>query len=121
MFANEREIENWMALFSGDHIAGPEPGQMPVAAMAARSLAALKDWTNANSDGWPYWKKPQAAAKRLLDLLHAADRRAWDGDWTDLDQADLDAALRPVKSFLTRQGADWREVLPAPDRRGSAP
>lgn len=111
MFANERDIDDWVTMFSGQHPAGPEPGQMPVAERAARLLRDLKDWTNANSDGWPYWKKPVNAATKLIELLRGLDSRLYDGNFTDASQDDLKAALTPIKRMLTTHGADWREVL----------
>jgi hypothetical protein len=79
---------------------------------AARKLASLVDWTNDNSDGWPYWSKPSTASKKLQHaILSELDsiRRGFTNP--DLDPEELGKLLRPVKAFLTRNGADWREVL----------
>lgn len=83
----------------------------PNGAKAAEALQYLMDWTNDNSDGWPYWSKPSNAAKRLQEWLSGWRQRYTRNDTTDLTDAELSAMLRPVKAFLTRQGADWREVL----------
>jgi hypothetical protein len=83
----------------------------PNAVTAAIALAGLMEWTDDNSDGWPYWTKPSNAAKRLQEYLSGWRKRYVDGDDADLSDAELTAMLRPVKAFLTRQGADWREVL----------
>lgn len=79
----------------------------------ARALDALKDWTNGNSDGWPYWSKPARASARLMGLLTAKETEYYQsGSVADLSDAELSQALRPIKAFLTRQGADWRTILP---------
>lgn len=66
-------------------------------------LSRLKDWTNNNSDGWPYWQKPGKAAAKLMDLLHTAGLSHFDEDVTE---AGLNKTLTPIKAFLTRQGVD---------------
>ena len=80
---------------------------LPNLERAADTLRALVYWTNGNSDGWPYWAKPARAAQRLIAMLHAADRF----DPADVSAADLVAALRPVRAFLTRQGVDHSAVI----------
>lgn len=68
-------------------------------------LSRLKDWTNNNSDGWPYWQKPAKAAAKLIDLLHTAGLSHFDEDVTE---AELNKTLTPLKAFLTRHGVDQR-------------
>ena len=75
----------------------------PNLAAASLTLMNLVKVTNRNSDGWPYWRKPANAAKRLMDLITG------DGTWAynsaeraDITVAELRAAYRPIKSFLTR-------------------
>lgn len=79
----------------------------------ARTLYRLMRWTNdGRSDGWAYWPKPARAAKRLMELLQSAeDGRRRTGDYTDVTEAELSAAFRPIKAFLTRQGAEYSEVF----------
>ena len=75
-------------------------------------MASLVDWTNDNSDGWPYWAKPSNASKNLQHAILAElrdVRSGWVND--DLDPEELGKLLRPIKAFLTRHGADWKEVL----------
>lgn len=75
----------------------------PVLGPATRTLQALVDWTDANSDGWPYWRKPSNAAARLQALIHGpTGTRPWD-DRPDATPEALKAALKPVKAFRTRQ------------------
>lgn len=79
---------------------------------ATEILARLVNWTNDNSDGWPYWIKPRNAAKNLQHAILTemdAVRRGFENP--DLDPEELSKLLRPIKAFLTRQGADWREIL----------
>jgi len=66
------------------------------------------DWTNSHSDGWPYWPKPSRAAARLQELIQG------DGSWFYSEQladtvtaSEYRAALRPIKAFRTRHGADF--------------
>jgi hypothetical protein len=75
----------------------------------AQILYRLKNWTNENSDGWPYWQKPSKAAKKLMELLYWADRSARYSE--DCTEADLKSALVPIKSFLTRHGVEHSKVL----------
>lgn len=110
MFANRYDIEDWTQRY------GSQSGQ-PELGKAADNLHALMEWTDANSDGWPYWSKPSRAATKLAALLQDADKRS--RDWSaprsearrDITEADHRAALRPVKAFLTRQGVPASTVL----------
>lgn len=65
-------------------------------------MARLMNWTNANSDGWAYWRKPVNAAQRLMELLDSGDQ--WDPE--DVELKELRKACTPIKAFLTRQGVD---------------
>jgi hypothetical protein len=101
---NEYEVE--------DSVRRAVMRDMPVAEEGARRLRNLVDWTNANSDGWPYFRKPAAAAVTLQKALHARFFAAHDKTIReDMTTAELNAALRPIKAFLTRQGANWQEVF----------
>lgn len=83
----------------------------------AVAVANLAEWTDQNSDGWPYWSKPARSAARAFDLLEGEGTNQslhWleDNDATD---AEVTAALRPIKAFLTRQGIkDGLAILSAP-------
>lgn len=70
--------------------------------LGAKTLERLVRWTNSNSDGWPYWRKPSAAAARLQALLEGADRF----DPSDCTAANLKRAYAPIKAFLTRHFKD---------------
>lgn len=99
MWMNEYEVDEAVDRF---HRTGT-----PNLLAAAQALQALVDWTNENSDGWPYWQKPARAARRLMELLQSVDR--WEPQ--DVLAADVRAAVKPIRAFLTRQGASATEVL----------
>lgn len=104
MFMNEYEITDLKYAFDAD--------EHPNLSRGATVLANLRDWTDRNSDGWPYWSKPSRAANRLMELLNAAQSEYFKGnEVTDCTSADLKAALAPVKRFLTTQDVDHSEVL----------
>lgn len=99
MWMNEYDIEDAVRQFRGD----------PVLGAGAQTLANLVEWTNANSDGWPYWQKPARAADRLMSLIQDEQRALRGGP--ALDEVAVKAlykkALVPIKAFRTRQGADF--------------
>ena len=99
LWMNEYDIEEAQRRFGR--------GDTPNLQRAATVLANLRDWTNEHSDGWPYWQKPSRAAARLMTLIQSADR--WDP--TDCTAGQVDSACVPIRSFLTRQGADKAEVF----------
>lgn len=105
MWMNEHEVVDITRRFSAD--------ATPNLAVGAGVLYALMMWTNANSDGWPFWPQPGRAAATLMDTLRGAGAMARKGTLLDdIREADLNRALRPVKAFLTRQGIDWNAELP---------
>jgi hypothetical protein len=108
IFMNSWEIERAVSFYEAHPILGP----------ASRTLQNLERWTNANSDGWAYWPKPCRAAAKLQELLSRGDT------WLAPPPTDAEykAALRPVKSFRTRHGADFEivEVVPLKERQRAA-
>lgn len=103
MWMNEYEIEDALRLTA--HF------ELPIARRGAEILSRLKDWTNNNSDGWPYWQKPSRAADKLMTAIHSATQASYRGDDKDMTEAQLKAALTPIKSFLTRQGVDHAKII----------
>lgn len=110
MWMNEHEVEELPRFF--------DDGHTPNLATGAWILGNLMEWTNSNSDGWPYWNKPSRAAKRLMETLDLARQAQYRGTMTgDMTDAQLRAVLSPIKAFLTRQGVAHDDIIP---RRGSA-
>ena len=74
----------------------------------------LATWTDNNSDGWAYWPKParaaESAVRHIVSTTHAENERQESEDITD---AEMRAAVRPIKAFLTRQKvpAAQRELI----------
>ena len=101
LFMNQWDIE--------DAVRWAEAEDDPVMIAATRTLRNLMDWTNRNSDGWAYWPKPVRAAKRLQELIQA--HHPFRSQWLDpVTVAEYKVALRPIKAFRTRQGADFEIV-----------
>ena len=72
-------------------------------------LKRLVDWTNQNSDGWPYWSKPSRAATQLQNALYSRFRGAFQNRVeADMTDAELKKAFSPIKAFMTRQNVDSR-------------
>lgn len=83
--------------------------RLPNLRRGAVILCNLRDWANDNSDGWAYWPKPARAAAKLMDLLDGPT--LYSRGAKDCTEAQLKAALTPIKSFLTRQQVDHSEVF----------
>jgi len=74
---------------------------------AALVIDRLANWTDNHSDGWAYWTKPSRAAARLIALVESTTWAANEAqEETDATDAELAAAMRPVKAFCTRQQRD---------------
>lgn len=98
MFMNEWEVQDARARYAHHPVLGP----------ATATLSNLVEWTNSNSDGWAYWPKPTRAAEKLMRLIEGkVPESRWDDERADATPAALQAALRPIKAFRTRQGADF--------------
>jgi hypothetical protein len=98
-YMNEWDIAEAVERYADHPILGP----------ATRTLANLAEWTNHNSDGWPYWPKPARAAARLMELIErdGTSRYRFDADRADVSEAEYRAALRPIKAFRTRFAATF--------------
>jgi len=97
IFMNEYEIYDAASAYRSHPVLGP----------ATQTLSNLAEWANANSDGWPYWPKPCRAAAKLQELIQTAERSSYRFEEPQVTVADYQAALRPVRAFRTRQGADF--------------
>jgi hypothetical protein len=105
MWMNEHDVDECLRHF--------HPSEVPNLAKGAQVLATLVEWTNSNSDGWPYWTKPSRAAKNLMEALGMARQAYYRGTMVgDLTDAQLRTVLAPIKAFLTRQKIDHAADLP---------
>jgi hypothetical protein len=103
-FMNEFDIETALSRFDYD--------ETPNRAMLAKVVSALAEWANYNSDGWHSWPKPARAAARAMEQIDPvtwADIQRMESE--DCTKAEYDAAMRPIKAFLTRQGTSLERVL----------
>lgn len=99
MWMNEHEVERAQDLYAQHPVLGP----------ATATLAELVSWTNANSDGWPYWRKPAQAAAQLMGLIGTMrDYDVRGAERADVTLEKYKAALRPLKAFRTRQRNEGR-------------
>ena len=97
-FANEYEIDTWRLRFDDE----------PTLLCGVLTLRSLVDGVNSCSDGWPYWAAPCRAAQKLIGMLREAERSYWRrGEDVTVTEADLKAAYRPIKAFVTRYGARY--------------
>ena len=101
MFMNEYEITEAQTIFSEE---------TPNLKRAAHTLALLMEWTNQNSDGWPYWAKPTRAAAKLMNIVQSHTYHARFGDVEDVSEKELAQAISPIKAFLTRQGVSYTVI-----------
>jgi hypothetical protein len=76
----------------------------------------LREQTNLVSDGWAYWPKPCRAADKAMALIDSTAYPEYDRrEREDITEAEMLAAVRPIKSFLTRHAhvysAEQREII----------
>lgn len=101
-FMNEWDIDNANIRWNDHPVLGP----------AARTLRNLAEWTNQNSDGWPYWSKPCRSAAKLMELIEGDGTYDFmRGEREDATPARLTAALSPIKAFCTRQKIDKNLII----------
>jgi hypothetical protein len=71
----------------------------------------LREQTDMVSDGWAYWPKPRRAADKAMALIDSSTFSVRE----DITDAEMRAAVRPIKSFLTRHAhvysAEQREII----------
>jgi hypothetical protein len=74
----------------------------------------LKDWTGDHGDGWAHWTAPRQAAVKAMKLIQSTTNEQNRLQEThDISDAEVQAAVRPIKAFLTRQKAspEQRELI----------
>jgi len=105
-FMNRWDIDRAVGMYAGGSPISAK--RHPVLGPAAETLQSLAEWTDRNSDGWAYWPKPVRAAKRLMELIERDGTNAfYGGPRPDATVEEYKAALRPVKAFRTRYGAEF--------------
>lgn len=63
----------------------------------------LREWTNGHSDGWAYWPKPCRAAGNAISLIESTAYPEYERrEREDITEAEMHAAVRPIKAFCTR-------------------
>jgi hypothetical protein len=72
----------------------------------------MEDYANSHSDGWAYWPKPARACSKAFELIDGRTTDRFEQERVDATDAEVTAALRPIKAFLTRQGERHETVLP---------
>ena len=84
----------------------------------ARTVLRLAEWTDKHSDGWHLWPKPVNAARKAIALIESTTWEANEAqEEVDATDAEVKAALAPIKSFLTRQKVPHSQVIyPKPER-----
>lgn len=108
-YMNTYEIRRAHGLYAGNPVLGT--GRHPVLGPAVETLRNLQEWTDAHSDGWAYWPKPARAASRLMTLIEQDGTWQYrQGDRDDVTVSEYRAALRPIKAFRTRHGADFHII-----------
>lgn len=99
---NDYDIEEAAERFADHSLLGP----------ATQTLDNLRRAVNANSDGWPYWRKPSAAATKLMMLIEGdRTRYRFDDERDDVTEKALKAAYVPIKAFRTRQPSFHFEIV----------
>jgi hypothetical protein len=98
-FMNEPDIDDAKQRWSGHPILGP----------ATLTLDNLASWANENSDGWHCWPKPAQAAAKLMEMIErdGTSHFVLDDERVDVTAEEYRAALKPIKAFRTRHGADF--------------
>lgn len=73
----------------------------------------LREWTDFHSDGWAYWPLPARAAKKAMEhIVSRTSRENDEQERNDITDAEMQAAVRPIKAFLTKH----RDIV-TPDAR----
>jgi hypothetical protein len=91
-------------------------GETPNRLALVLVVDSLREQTNLVSDGWPYWSPACRSAAKAIALIESTaypeyERRQHE----DITEAEMLAAVRPIKSFLTKHrhifSAEQRELI----------
>jgi hypothetical protein len=106
-FMNEMEVDEAIAWHArGERSILSRGERTPITALAANYLGAYRDIVNQHSDGWPYWGSDKATD--LMKLVQGE---------VPATQANLERAVRRIKSFCLKRGLP----LPHEPERHAAP
>lgn len=104
LFMNDYDIDTAQHRFS--------QGDTPNREKIADAVAKLAEWADDNSDGWHSWPKPARAAAKAMELIYPQTNADYDRMYgTDATEAEVKAAFRPIKAFLTRNGVAHSEIF----------
>lgn len=103
LFMNEWDIENALDRHRLHPALGP----------ATRFLSDFRIEANQHSDGWHSWPLPARAAKQLMTLIQRGNAHQRDFRVPDVTMAEVQKALIPIKSFMTRRGLKAGMRMPA--------
>ena len=98
-------------------------GQTPNRLALVMVVDNLREWADSHSDGWAYWPKPARAADKAMTLINSRTSRENDEqERHDITEAEMLAAVRPIKAFLTKaakeqHGLHPHRALVTPDER----
>lgn len=88
---NRWDVEDAAELLQGDPVLGP----------ASATLLSLMRWTDRNSDGWLYWRKPGNASRSLQALIPSRYEYG-NYDYEAPSAAEVRKAYGPIKAMATR-------------------
>ena len=105
-FMNQFDLNNAVIRFTRAN----KPNRLALAFVVSH----LAEWADENSDGWAHWPKPARAADQAMALIESRTSRENDEqERTDITDEQMQAAVRPIKAFLTRQkvSAERKEII----------
>ena len=102
---NEYDLEDARSRFTGS----TTPNRLALVMVVDN----LREWADTVSDGWAYWPKPCRAAEKAISLIESrtyAENLAQEDN--DISDAEMLAAVKPIKSFLTRMAKERHGLHP---------
>lgn len=107
-FMNDYDLYNARARFTR--------GNVPNRLALVLVVDNLREETNLVSDGWAYWSKPCRSAAKAIALIESTAYPEYERrEREDITEAEMRAAVSPIKAFLTRHreiySADQRERI----------
>lgn len=101
MWMNDSDIDQAQRMYRDHPVLGP----------AVQTVDNLRQWADANSDGWCYWPKPGRAASGLMKMImRDGTNRFHGGAREDATPEEFRMAMRAVKAFRTKFKATFAIV-----------